>query len=171
MEKRIAVLPGDGIGKEIIQGAIEILQTVAERFGHEFSFTYGELGGSAYDATGVPLPEATISLCKESDAILLGAVGGRQYDTLPVHLRPEQGLLQIRRELNLFANLRPTTYYESLADSSPLRKDIIEGVDLLMVRELTGGIYFGKPRERREVDGKVAVVDTLYYETSASQSI
>ncbi len=164
MVKKIAVLPGDGIGKEIVQGAIEVLQTIAERFEHEFSFTYGEIGGSAYDATGVPLPEATISLCKESDAILLGAVGGPKYDTLPVHLRPEQGLLQIRRELNLFANLRPTTYYESLADSSPLRKEIIEGVDLLMVRELTGGIYFGKPRERREVDGKEAVVDTLYYE-------
>lgn len=171
MEKKIAVLPGDGIGKEIVQGAIEILQTIAERFNHEFSFTYGEIGGSAYDSTGVPLPEATISLCKESDAILLGAVGGPQYDNLPVELRPEQGLLQIRKELNLFANLRPTTYYESLADSSPLRKEIIEGVDMLMVRELTGGIYFGKPRERRVVDGKEAVVDTLYYEKAEMERV
>jgi 3-isopropylmalate dehydrogenase len=171
MEKRIAVLPGDGIGKEIVQGAIEILQTIAERFNHEFTFTYGEIGGSAYDTAGVPLPDATISLCKDSDAILLGAVGGPKYDTLPVHLRPEQGLLQIRKELNLFANLRPTTYYESLADSSPLRKEIIEGVDLLMVRELTGGIYFGKPRERKNVDGKEAVVDTLYYEKAEMERV
>ena len=101
MEKRIAVLPGDGIGKEIIQGAIEILEAVGERYHHQFSFTYGEIGGSAIDATGVPLPDETISLCKESDAILLGAVGGPKWETLPVHLRPEQGLLQIRKELNL----------------------------------------------------------------------
>lgn len=164
MEKRIAVLPGDGIGKEIIQGAIEVLEAVGERYNHQFTFTYGEIGGSAVDSTGVPLPDETISLCKESDAILLGAVGGPKWETLPVDLRPEQGLLKIRKELNLFANLRPTTYYQSLADSSPLRKDIIEGVDMLMVRELTGGIYFGKPRERREVDGKEVAVDTLYYE-------
>ncbi|MCQ6273488.1 3-isopropylmalate dehydrogenase [Bacillus sp. V3B] len=164
MEKRIAVLPGDGIGKEVVQGAIEILEAVGERYNHQFSFTFGEIGGSAIDATGVPLPDETTSLCKASDAILLGAVGGPKWETLPVHLRPEQGLLKIRKELKLFANLRPTTYYQSLADSSPLRKEIIEGVDMLMVRELTGGIYFGKPSERREVNGKEAVVDTLYYE-------
>lgn len=164
MEKRIAVLPGDGIGKEVVQGAIEVLQAVGERYNHQFLFAFGEIGGSAIDATGGPLPDETISLCKESDAILLGAVGGPKWETLPVHLRPEQGLLKIRKELKLFANLRPTTYYQSLADSSPLRKEIIEGVDMLMVRELTGGIYFGKPSERREVNGKEAVVDTLYYE-------
>ncbi|WP_338473265.1 3-isopropylmalate dehydrogenase [Niallia sp. XMNu-256] len=164
MEKRIAVLPGDGIGKEVIQGAIEILQAIGERYNHQFSFTYGEIGGSAVDSAGVPLPDETISLCKESDAILLGAVGGPKWETLPVHLRPEQGLLKIRKELNLFANLRPTAYFASLADSSPLRKEVIEGVDMLMVRELTGGIYFGKPSERREVEGKEVVVDTLYYE-------
>lgn len=164
MEKRIAVLPGDGIGKEVVQGAIEVLQAIGERYNHQFSFAFGEIGGSAIDATGGPLPDETISLCKESDAILLGAVGGPKWETLPVHLRPEQGLLKIRKELNLFANLRPTTYYQSLADSSPLRKEFIEGVDMLMVRELTGGIYFGKPSERREVNGKQAVVDTLYYE-------
>ena len=164
MEKRIAVLPGDGIGKEVIQGAIEILQVVGDRYNHKFSFTYGEIGGSAVDSTGVPLPDETISLCKGSDAVLLGAVGGPKWETLPVHLRPEQGLLKIRKELNLFANLRPTTYYESLSNSSPLRKEIIEGVDMLMVRELTGGIYFGKPSERREVEGKEVVVDTLSYE-------
>ncbi|MGP7816794.1 3-isopropylmalate dehydrogenase [Niallia sp. 01092] len=163
MKKKIAVLPGDGIGPEIVQGAIEILRVIEENFEHQFDFKFGNIGGSAVDIDGSPLPDATIELCKESDAVLLGAVGGPKWETLPVPLRPEQGLLKIRKELNLFANLRPTTYYASLADSSPLRKEIIEGVDLLMVRELTGGIYFGKPSERTTVDGKPGAVDTLVY--------
>lgn len=164
MKKRIAVLPGDGIGKEVTKGAVEILQTIGDRFGHQFEFSYGQIGGIAYEVAGSPLPDETVDICKQSDAVLLGAVGGPKYDTLPVHLRPERGLLKIRKDLNLFANLRPTTYYASLSDSSPLRKEVIEGVDMLMVRELTGGIYFGKPSERREVNGKEVVVDTLYYE-------
>jgi 3-isopropylmalate dehydrogenase len=164
MKKRIAILPGDGIGKEIVQGAIEVLNAVGDRYNHEFTFAFGEIGGSAVDSVGVPLPDETVQLCKESDAVLLGAVGGPKYDTLPVELRPEKGLLKIRKDLNLFANLRPTQFYRSLADSSSLRIDVIEGVDLLMVRELTGGIYFGSPSERRDVNGKEAVVDTLYYE-------
>lgn len=163
MNKRIAVLPGDGIGPEIVQGAIEVLQVIGERFGHQFDFSYGKIGGAAVDSDENPLPDETIELCRNSDAVLLGAVGGPKWDRLPVHLRPEQGLLKIRKELNLFANLRPTNYYESLADSSPLRKDIIKDVDLLMVRELTGGIYFGKPSERTLVDGKDGAVDTLVY--------
>lgn len=163
MEKRIAVLPGDGIGKEITQGAVEVLQTIGERFGHQFIFSYGKIGGGAVDEVGSPLPDETIDLCKESDAVLLGAVGGPKWDTIPVHLRPEKGLLKIRKELGLYANLRPTTYFESLAESSALKKQVIEGVDLLMVRELTGGIYFGQPSERRQVAGKEAVVDTLSY--------
>jgi 3-isopropylmalate dehydrogenase len=163
MKKRIAVLPGDGIGKEVTAGAVQILQVVGERFGHEFEFSYGKIGGEAYDATGSPLPEETVTMCKESDAVMLGAVGGPKWDQLPVHLRPEQGLLKIRKELNLYANLRPTTFYKSLADSSPLRREVIEDVDMLMVRELTGGLYFGKPSERLSKNGEEAAVDTLFY--------
>lgn len=164
MKKRIAVLPGDGIGKEVVKGAIEVLQAVGERFGHHFYFQYGKIGGEAIDTVGTPLPDETIELCKESDAVLLGAVGGPKWERHPVYLRPERGLLKIRKELNLYANLRPTNYYASLAESSPLRKEVIEGVDMLMVRELTGGLYFGKPSERTQRNGEDAVVDTLYYQ-------
>lgn len=163
MKKRIAVLPGDGIGKEVTRGAVDVLRAIGERFGHQFSFTYGQIGGGAVDETGTPLPDETIDLCKESDAVLLGAVGGPKWDRLPVHLRPEKGLLKIRKELGLYANLRPTLYYSSLAEASPLKKEIIEEVDLLMVRELTGGIYFGKPSERQAEGDQESVVDTLFY--------
>ncbi|HWJ79835.1 MAG TPA: 3-isopropylmalate dehydrogenase [Niallia sp.] len=163
MKKKIAVLPGDGIGPEIVAGATQVLKTIAETFNHEFEFQYGDIGGCATDKTGSPLPDETISLCKDSDAILLGAVGGPKWDSLPVPMRPEQGLLKIRKELNLFANLRPTAYIESLSNSSPLKEEIIEGVDLLVVRELTGGIYFGTPSERVSVDGKPGAIDTLVY--------
>ncbi len=163
MEKRIAVLPGDGIGQEVTNGAVVVLQAIGERFKHQFQFSYGKIGGNATDTDGTPLPDETIKLCKESDAILLGAVGGPKWDNIAVELRPEQGLLKIRKELNLYANLRPTNYYASLADSSPLRKEIIEGIDILMVRELTGGIYFGTPRERTQRDGEPGALDTLYY--------
>ncbi|MBX9973244.1 3-isopropylmalate dehydrogenase [Cytobacillus firmus] len=164
MKKRIAVLPGDGIGKEVVKGAIEVLQAVGERFGHQFQFSYGKIGGSAIDAAGTPLPDETLELCKESDAVMLGAVGGPKWDRQPPHLRPEKGLLKIRKELNLYANLRPTQYYSSLSDTSPLKNEVIEGVDMLMVRELTGGLYFGKPSERTQQNGKDAVVDTLFYQ-------
>lgn len=163
MKKKIAVLPGDGIGPEIVAGATQVLKTIAETFNHEFEFQYGDIGGCATDKKGSPLPDETISLCKDSDAILLGAVGGPKWDSLPVPMRPEQGLLKIRKELNLFANLRPTAYIESLSNSSPLKEEIIEGVDLLVVRELTGGIYFGTPSERVSVDGKPGAIDTLVY--------
>ncbi|KAB7668069.1 3-isopropylmalate dehydrogenase [Bacillus sp. B1-b2] len=163
MKKRIAVLPGDGIGPEIVAGAIQVLHTITEAFGHEVELEYGDIGGCATDKTGTPLPDETVSLCKSCDAILLGAVGGPKWDSLPVPMRPEQGLLKIRKELNLFANLRPTTYFESLASASPLREEVIKGVDLLVVRELTGGIYFGTPSERVTVDGKPGAVDTLVY--------
>ncbi|MBY0123995.1 3-isopropylmalate dehydrogenase [Bacillus sp. S/N-304-OC-R1] len=163
MEKRIAVLPGDGIGKEVVKGAIEVLQAVGERFGHQFVFQYGKIGGEAIDTVGTPLPDETVELCKQSDAVLLGAVGGPKWESQPPHLRPERGLLKIRKDLNLYANLRPTAYYQSLADSSSLKREVIEGVDMLMVRELTGGLYFGKPSERTTRDGEDAVVDTLFY--------
>lgn len=171
MQKRIAVLPGDGIGKEVTNGAIEILQAIGERFGHQFQFSFGTIGGAAIDAAGTPLPEETIELCRESDAVLLGAVGGPKWDRNPVHLRPEQGLLKIRKELNLFANLRPTNYYSSLADSSPLRREVIKDVDMLMVRELTGGLYFGRPSERTEADGEEAAVDTLFYKKEEMERV
>lgn len=171
MKKKIAVLPGDGIGKEVTQGAIQVLQAVGERFGHQFYFSFGKIGGEAIDATGTPLPDETLELCKESDAVLLGAVGGPKWDTQPVHLRPERGLLKIRKELNLYANLRPTTFFSSLAESSPLKREVIEGVDMMVVRELTGGLYFGKPSERRENNGEKAVVDTLYYERKEMERV
>ncbi|WP_458412301.1 3-isopropylmalate dehydrogenase [Schinkia sp. CFF1] len=163
MKKKIAVLPGDGIGKEIVAGAIEVLEAVAEQFGHEFVFEMGRIGGVAIDADGTPLPTATIDLCKGSDAILLGAVGGPKWDQNPPALRPEAGLLAIRKELGLFANLRPVQAFPSLSDASALKKEVIDGVDLMIVRELTGGIYFGSPRERREENGQKLVVDTLSY--------
>ncbi|KAB2338750.1 3-isopropylmalate dehydrogenase [Cytobacillus depressus] len=171
MEKRIAVLPGDGIGKEVVKGAIEVLQAVGERFGHQFHFEYGKIGGEAIDTVGTPLPDETVELCKQSDAVLLGAVGGPKWESQPVHLRPERGLLKIRKELNLYANLRPTTYFQSLADSSPLRKEVIENVDMLMVRELTGGLYFGKPSERIQQNGRDAVVDTLFYQRNEMERV
>lgn len=164
MEKTIAVLPGDGIGKEVSRGAVSILQAVAELFGHKFHFSYGEIGGGAIDEFSMPLPQHTVDLCKCSDAVLLGAVGGPKWDRLPGHLRPEKGLLKIRKELGLYANVRPVHYYSSISEISPLRKEIIEGADLVVVRELTGGLYFGKPSERLIQEGETSVVDTLFYQ-------
>ncbi|NSL51569.1 3-isopropylmalate dehydrogenase [Calidifontibacillus erzurumensis] len=163
MQKKIAVLPGDGIGKEIVAGTVQVMQTIAEQFNHQFEFEYGCIGGEAIDVDGNPLPEETVSLCKNSDAILLGAVGGPKWDNNPPALRPEAGLLAIRKKMGLFANLRPVQAIPSLADASTLKKEVIDGVDLMIVRELTGGIYFGTPRERRIENGKELVVDTLSY--------
>ncbi|MFJ7974712.1 3-isopropylmalate dehydrogenase [Peribacillus sp. NPDC096379] len=171
MKRKIAVLPGDGIGKEVTGGAVEILEAVAERFEHEFTFEYGQIGGAAIDATGQPLPDETIELCKSSDAILLGAVGGPKWDSQPTHLRPERGLLKIRKDLNLYANLRPISYFSSLSEASPLKQEIIEDVDFIIVRELTGGLYFGKPSERTIFEGKEAVVDTLFYQKEEMRRI
>lgn len=164
MEKQIAVLPGDGIGQEIVEGAIKVLETVADHYGHQFSFTFGKIGGDAIDHCQNPLPDETVTLCQNSDAILLGAVGGPKWDENPPEMRPEKGLLGIRKALNLFANLRPVTVFSSLADSSTLKKEVIDGVDIMIARELTGGLYFGTPRERRQGDnGETIVVDTLLY--------
>lgn len=157
--KKIAVLPGDGIGQEVIAGAIKVLTVIGERFGHRFEFETANIGGAALDQDGTPLPEKTLELCKQSNAVLLGSVGGPKWDQNPPHLRPEKGLLRIRKELGLFANLRPVVTYDSLISSSPLKKELVQGVDFMIVRELTGGIYFGEPSERR---GDI-VVDTLQY--------
>ena len=143
MKASIVLLPGDGIGPEITQQARRVLETIAEVFGHEFAFQSHRIGGIAIDETGNPLPDETIRACRESDAILLGAVGGPKWDDPSAKTRPEAGLLKIRKELGLFANLRPIKLFDELIDASPLKREIIEGTDILFLRELTGGIYFG----------------------------
>lgn len=161
MKKKIVVLPGDGIGQEIMDAAIQVLNEASEKYNHEFSFEQYDIGGASYDKYEVPLTDETVDACLEADAILLGAIGGEKWDSLPPHLRPEQGLLKIRKALNLFANIRPIKGFKPLLHASPLKESVIAGSDIYIVRELTGGLYFGTPRERRE-DGNVAV-DTLLY--------
>jgi 3-isopropylmalate dehydrogenase len=140
------VLAGDGVGREIVPEAVKVLKSVAERYGHRFDFVSGDVGGHAIDKVGVPLPQETLSIAKQSDAVLLGAVGGPKWEGLEYSLRPERALLGLREQLGLYANLRPAKLYPVLADASTLRRDVIEGIDLLVIRELTGGIYFGKPK-------------------------
>ncbi|RFC37110.1 MAG: 3-isopropylmalate dehydrogenase [Candidatus Nitrotoga sp. SPKER] len=163
---KIAVLPGDGIGPEIVAQAAKVLE-VLRREGLPLELEYAPIGGAGYDASGDPLPDATLSLAKQSDAVLLGAVGGYQYDGLPRLLRPEQGLLRIRKGLNLFANLRPAQLYPELANASPLRLEVVSGLDIMILRELTGDIYFGQPRGIRMLDnGERQGFDTMVYSES-----
>ncbi|KIY99262.1 3-isopropylmalate dehydrogenase [Monoraphidium neglectum] len=143
---KVAVLPGDGIGPEIMDAALKVLTAAGRKEGETFEFKHALIGGAAIDATGNPLPEETLDICKASDSVLLAAIGGYKWDTLPAAQRPERGLLGLRAGLNAFANLRPAIVPRQLADSSPLKKEIVEGVDILIVRELVGGIYFGQPR-------------------------
>lgn len=159
MKKHIITLPGDGIGPEIMKSAEALLKAVGEKFNHEFTAEAKYIGGAAIDKYNDPLPTETIAACETADAILLGAVGGPKWADSKV--RPEQGLLKIRKHFNLFANLRPVTIFDSLEASSPLKQSIVQGSDLMIVRELTGGLYFGQPSERR--DGGRSVVDTLTY--------
>ena len=144
----IAIIKGDGIGPEIVDEAIKVLDAVCSK--EDIALNYEEylMGGSAYDATGNPLPDETVDGCKKSDAVLFGAIGGEKWDGLERHLRPESGLLRLRSELGVYANLRPTNVFDELVDASTLKPEVLKGVDLLVVRELTGGIYFGQPREK-----------------------
>ena len=156
MEARITLLPGDGIGPEIVAEAKHVLDTIADQYGHQFETPSCPMGGNAIDDFGDPLPPQTLDTCKESNAILLGAVGGPKWDDPSAKTRPEAGLLQIRKELGLFANLRPIKPYSELLDASPLKREIIEGTDILFFRELTGGIYFGDSGRMEHPDGEKA---------------
>lgn len=162
MKASFALLPGDGIGPEIVTEAHKVLEAVAAKFGHDFEFTTGLMGGIAIDETGDPLPEVTLEMCRQSNAILLGAVGGPKWDDPLAKTRPEAGLLRIRKELGLFANLRPISVPETLADSSPLKKEIVAGTDILFVRELTGGVYFGPSGRERSGATESAFQNMVY---------
>jgi 3-isopropylmalate dehydrogenase len=168
---KIAVLPGDGIGKEIIAEALKVLRAL-ERHGLEIELAEAPVGGAGYDAAGDPLPTATLTLAREADAILFGAVGGWEYDKLPRAKRPEQAILGLRKELHLFANLRPAVVYPELADASSIKADVVAGLDLLILRELTGDIYFGQPRGIRQAEsGEREGFDTMRYTESEIRRI
>ncbi len=165
MSKKIAVLPGDGIGPEIVAQAVKVLE-VLKADGLDIEMEEGAIGGAGYDAAGDPLPAATLELSRNADAVLLGAVGGPEYDKLDRPLRPERGLLRIRKELNLFANLRPALLYEELADASSLKPEVVAGLDIMIVRELTGDVYFGEPRGIEERNGERVGYNTMIYSES-----
>jgi len=168
---RIAVLPGDGIGPEIVAEAVKVLSLVAEQANVTFSFSCGRIGGIAIDTEGTPLPEETLTLAKQADAVLLGAVGGPKWDQNPGHLRPEAGLLGIRKELGLFANIRPATMHPVLVDASPLKPAVVSGVDLIVVRELTGGIYFGEKKRWSSGSGEAASDLCVYQEAEIERIV
>lgn len=163
MKAHLVVLPGDGIGTEVTAAALQVLNAVGNAFGHSFSTEERLLGGCAIDAVGTALPDETCEACLQADAVLLGAVGGPQWDDPTAAVRPEQGLLGIRQAMGLYANLRPAKPHPTLVAASPLRPERLQGVDLLVVRELTGGIYFGQPRERRRENGEWVALDTMVY--------
>ncbi len=172
MSKSVLILPGDGIGPEIVTEAEKVLNALSERYGLQISTEQGLIGGSAIDETGVPLPDATLAQGKQSDAILLGAVGGPKWDKIERSLRPERGLLAIRAGLDLYANLRPAILYKELVEASPLKPEVIGALDIMIVRELTGGIYFGQPRGIRTLeDGQREGFNTLVYKESEIERI
>jgi 3-isopropylmalate dehydrogenase len=159
----LTVLPGDGIGPEVTDQAVEVLKAVANRFGHQLQLETKLIGGAALEAANDPLPADTIQSCLASKAVLLGAVGSPKFDKNPGHLRPEAGLLRIRRELGAYANLRPAVFFPALEDCSPLRAEFVRGTDIMIVRELLGGAYFGQPRSIEEKDGERVAVNTMRY--------
>ena len=152
---RIAVLPGDGIGKEIVPPAMRVLELIGDKYGMEFEFKEALVGGAALDLVGVPLPDDTLRLCLESDAVLLGAIGGPKWDQLPTHLRPEVGaLLPLRKKLALYANIRPVILYDELVAASTLKEEVVAGTDMVVIRELTGGLYFGEKKREKHPTGE-----------------
>lgn len=161
MKKNIVLLPGDGIGPEIMASAVKILEQIERKYNHQFHLEEQLIGGIAIDQVNNPLPEQTLAAAKKADAVLLGAVGGPKWDQNPSHLRPERGLLGIRKALDLYANLRPVKGFKQLLSASPLKEEVISGSDLLIVRELTGGLYFGEPSHRS--NDQQSVIDTLSY--------
>jgi len=162
---KIVVLPGDGIGLEVTAEAVKVLRAVGQGVGVGFEFEEALCGGAAIDAHGTPIPGATLDLCRTADAILFGAVGGPKWDDLPPEQRPERGLLALRKELDLFANLRPAKLFPMLVDASPLKRSVVEGTDLLVIRELTGGLYFGEPRGIEKIQGGMRGINSMIYTT------
>jgi 3-isopropylmalate dehydrogenase len=172
VKAKIAVLAGDGVGREIVPEAVKVLQAIGEKYQHTFEFVPADIGGQAIDKVGVPLPQETLALAKQSDAVLLGAVGGPKWEGLEYSLRPERALLGIREALGLYANLRPAKVYPNLVDASTLKREVIEGIDILVVRELTGGIYFGKPKGIEKLpNGEERGVNTEVYTTEEIRRI
>jgi len=160
---KIAALPGDGVGREVMPEAIKVLEVVAAKFGHGFECREALIGGSAIDARGAPLPEETAILCENADAVLFGAIGGPKWDSLDYSVRPERGILGLRRRLGLYANLRPAKLFEPLVEASPLKPEVIRGLDLILVRELLGDVYFGQPRGVESIPGGKRGVNTMTY--------
>ena len=163
MKYTIAVLPGDGVGPEVTAEAVKVIDAAGSRFGHDFDFRFGRIGGNAIDEFGTPLPEETVALCDSADAVLFGAVGGPKWDRLDATVRPEDGILSIRKGMGLFANLRPVKVYPAIINSSPVKPQLLKGVDMLIVRELTGGLYFSRPKRRWQTSRGRRGVDTLRY--------
>ncbi len=171
MNKKITVLPGDGIGPEIVAEAIKVLDRICKKYDHRFEYTYVDIGGCSIDKHGVPITDEGMEKCKNADSVLLGAVGGPKWDSCPASIRPEKALLAVRKELGLFANLRPTKLFPQLAGASPLKQEIVgNGIDLLIVRELTGGVYFGE-RKTEEVNGELVATDIMPYSESEIERI
>ena len=171
MHKKIAVLPGDGVGPEIVAEAIKVMDKICQRHGHSFEYNYVDIGGCSIDKHGVPITDEAMRVCKEADSVLLGAVGGPKWDNCPSDIRPEKALLAVRKELGLFANLRPTKLYAQLASASPLKDEVVGGgIDLLIVRELTGGIYFGA-HTTSESHGELCAEDIMVYSESEIERI